>query len=183
MMTRSAPASQLIWRSTCTTRHEHSFWARASRIRYGHIQTKLTYICGFSLNPPPPSPQLSPLSLSHNLQKLVALKEKRQIILSCPCRLSRLCSFQLWFFFNSLYLFHLFFKICSQFLFLVERRTVGDSVADSQSSRCAASPQKVLRRCPGVCVCTQTHAHTHVLKPTHALVFSTVTDEVQLEEK
>ena len=54
MMTRSAPASQLIWRSTCTTRHEHSFWARASRIRYGHIQTKLTFICGFSLNPPPP---------------------------------------------------------------------------------------------------------------------------------
>ena len=34
MMTRSAPASQLVWRSTCTTRHEHSFWARASRIRY-----------------------------------------------------------------------------------------------------------------------------------------------------
>ena len=33
MMTRSVPASQLIWRSTCTTRHEHSFWARASRIR------------------------------------------------------------------------------------------------------------------------------------------------------
>ena len=56
MMTRSAPASQLIWRSTCTTRHEHSFWARASRIRYGHIQTKLTFICGFSLNPPPPPP-------------------------------------------------------------------------------------------------------------------------------
>ena len=39
-----------------TTRHEHSFWARASRIRYGHIQTKLTFICGFSLNPPPPPP-------------------------------------------------------------------------------------------------------------------------------
>ena len=56
MMTRSAPANQLIWRSTCTTRHEHSFWARASRIRYGHIQTKLTFICGFSLNPPPPPP-------------------------------------------------------------------------------------------------------------------------------
>ena len=54
MMTRSAPGSQLVWRSTCTTRHEHSFWARASRIRYGHIQTKLTFICGFSLNPPPP---------------------------------------------------------------------------------------------------------------------------------
>ena len=52
MMTRSAPASQLIWRSTCTTRHEHSFWARASRIWYGHIQTKLTFICGFSLNSP-----------------------------------------------------------------------------------------------------------------------------------
>ena len=59
MMTRSAPASQLIWRSTCTTRHEHSFWARASRIRYGHIQTKLTFICGFSLNPPPPPPPAS----------------------------------------------------------------------------------------------------------------------------
>ena len=56
MMTRSAPASQLIWRSTCTTRHEYPFWARASRIRYGHIQTKLTFICGFSLNPPPPPP-------------------------------------------------------------------------------------------------------------------------------
>ena len=53
MMTRSAPAIQLIWRSTCTTRHEHSFWARSSRIRYGHIQTKLTFICGFSLTPPP----------------------------------------------------------------------------------------------------------------------------------
>ena len=50
------PAGQLIWRSTCTARHEHSFWARASRIRYGHIQTKLTFICGFSLNPPPPPP-------------------------------------------------------------------------------------------------------------------------------
>ena len=58
MMTRSAPASQLIWRSTCTTRHEHSFWARASRIVYGHIQTKLTFICCFSLNPPPPPPPL-----------------------------------------------------------------------------------------------------------------------------
>ena len=31
-------------------------WACASRIPYGHIQTKLTFICGFSLNPPPPPP-------------------------------------------------------------------------------------------------------------------------------
>ena len=33
-------------------------WACASRIRYGHIQTKLTFICGFSLNPPPPPPPI-----------------------------------------------------------------------------------------------------------------------------
>ena len=53
------PASQLIWKSTCSARHEHSFWARASRIQYGHIQTKLTFICGFSLTPPPPPAALS----------------------------------------------------------------------------------------------------------------------------
>ena len=29
-------------------------WACASRIPYGHIQTKLFFICGFSLNPSPP---------------------------------------------------------------------------------------------------------------------------------
>ena len=72
MMTRSAPASQLIWRSTCTTRHERS-WARATRIWYGHIQTKLTFICGFSLNPPPPPhPQLC-LSMSLSLTLTLSL--------------------------------------------------------------------------------------------------------------
>ena len=31
-------------------------WACASRILYSHIQTKLTFVCGFSLNLPPPPP-------------------------------------------------------------------------------------------------------------------------------
>ena len=33
-------------------------WAWASRIRYGHIQKILTFICGFSLTPPPPLPNI-----------------------------------------------------------------------------------------------------------------------------
>ena len=60
------PSQPADWRSTCTTRHEHSFWARASRIRYGHIQTKLTFICGFSLNPPPPPLGYVPADLPAN---------------------------------------------------------------------------------------------------------------------
>ena len=82
MMTRSAPASQLIWRSTCTTRHEHSFWARGSRIRYGHIQTKLTFICGFSLNPPPPPPPAFSLSLSLSLSPCDQIREKESLPLN-----------------------------------------------------------------------------------------------------
>ena len=88
MMTRSAPASQLIWRSTCTTRHEHSFWPRASRIRYGHIQTKLTFICGFSLNPPPPTHQPTPNT--HELvQQVRTLMHTIKNLYKCFCMHTR----------------------------------------------------------------------------------------------
>ena len=51
-------------------------WGCTSMIPYGHNQTKLTFICGFSLNPPPPPPPVRP---------------NKKVLFISPEQLARMC--------------------------------------------------------------------------------------------